>query len=276
MWRIKYLRIVVFISTIALLCVACSTARDSYPDHTEAFYVNDYADVLDTDAEEHILRVATELEDLTTAQVVVVTMAGIGDKPLEEYTLELFRKWGIGQKDKDNGVLIFVDIEGRQSRIEVGYGLEGVLTDGKTGRIQDKYMIPYFRQGKYSQGIVAGFDAVVNEIYKEHGYTDKLVGDSQLDGRLILPEEQHEEEGLPLAKFVIWLILALAFIIFDLTFFKGAITSNIFRSGGRGGGRDWFDSGPPHNSGGFGRGGFGGGRSGGGGSTGGGGSSRSW
>lgn len=274
MRRIKHLRIVVFISAIVLLCAACSAARDSYPAHTEAFYVNDYADVLDTDAEEHILRIARELEDVTTAQVVVVTMAGIGDKSLEEYTLGLFRDWGIGQKDKNNGVLIFVDIEGRQSRIEVGYGLEGVLTDGKTGRIQDEYMIPYFRQGKYSQGIVAGFNAVVNEIYMEYGYTDKLVGDSRRVEELTLPDEQTEEDDSSWASSIIWLILALAFILFDLTFFKGAITFTIFRSGNKGGYGDWFGSGSK--GGGFGGGGFGGGRSGGGGSAGGGGSSRRW
>jgi len=274
MRRIKDLRIVVFILAVALLCAACSAEQDSYPDHTEAFYVNDYADVVDADDEEHILRIATELEDLTTAQVVVVTMAGIDDRPLEEYTLGLFREWGIGQKDKDNGVLIFIDVEGRQSRIEVGYGLEGALTDGKTGRIQDKYMIPYFRQGKYSQGIVAGFDAVVNEIYKEYGYTDKLVGDSQTDEWPSLPDEQAEEDDSSWSTVIIWLILTLAFLIFDFTFFKGAITSTIFRSGGRGGKGGWFDSGPKN--GGFGGGSFGGGRSGGGGSAGGGGSSRSW
>lgn len=236
--------------------------------------MNDYAGVLNTDAEEHILRVARELEDVTTAQVVVVTMEGIGDRPLEEYTLGLFRDWGIGQKDKDNGVLIFVDVQGRQSRIEVGYGLEGVLTDGKTGRIQDEYMIPHFRQGEYSKGIVAGFNAIVNEIYSEYGYADKLVGDGALLEEPALPVEQPEEEDVPLSKFIRWLILFVIFIIFDFAFFRGAITFTIFRSGGCGRYGGWFGSGP--RGGGFGGGSFGDRGFGGGGSAGGGGSSRRW
>jgi uncharacterized protein len=271
---IKALRIAVCIAAFVFLFSACSAAQDSYPDPTEAFYVNDYAGVLDTDAEEHILRVAKELEDVTTAQVVVVTMAGIGDRPLEEYTLGLFRDWGIGQKDKDNGVLIFVDVQGRQSRIEVGYGLEGVLTDGKTGRIQDEHMIPHFRKGEYSQGIVAGFNAIINEIYLEYGYTDKLVGGGTLLEEPALPVEQPEEDDFSLSRFILWLVLIVVFIILDFAFFRGSITSTIFRSGGRGGYGGWFGPGP--RGGGFGGGGFGGRGSGGGGSAGGGGSSRSW
>lgn len=268
------LRIVIFVSAIALLFAACSAVQDSYPAHTEAFYVNDYADVLDADAEEHILRVARELEDITTAQVVVVTMAGIGDVPLEEYTLGLFRDWGIGQKGEDNGVLIFIDVKGRQSRIEVGYGLEGVLTDGKTGRIQDKYMVPHFREGRYSQGIVAGFDAIVNEIYLEYGYPDKLVGDGKPLEEPTWPYEQPEEDDSSLARFIVWLVLAIVFISFDLAVFRGAIISALLRSRGRGGYGGWFGSGPKSGS--FGGGSFGSGRFGGGGSAGGGGSSRRW
>ncbi|MBM7582574.1 uncharacterized protein JOD02_001431 [Caldicoprobacter guelmensis] len=274
MKHVNDMRIVICIVTLIFLFSGCSAEEDNYPEPTDAFYVNDYANILDADAKEHILRVAEELEDTTTAQVVVVTVEGIDDRPLEEYTLGLFRKWGIGQKGKDNGVLIFVDVQGRQSRIEVGYGLEGVLTDGKTGRIQDEYMIPFFRQGRYSQGIVAGFNAIVNEIYKEYGYIDKLVGDDMLLEEPSLPAEQPEEDGFSLSRFILWLVLVVAFIFFDFAFFRGAITSTVFRSRGGGGYGGWF--GPGTRGGGFGGGGFGSGRSGGGGSAGGGGSSRSW
>jgi len=273
MVRIKHIKLAVLLWVVMLLLTAC-LVTDSYPEPTDVFYVNDFAEVMDSDAENHIRTAAKELEDVTTAQVVVVTMVGIGNESMEEYTLELFRQWGIGQEDKDNGVLIFVDVEGRQSRIEVGYGLEGVLTDGKTGRIQDRYMVPHFRNGEYGQGIVAGFNAIVNEIYMEYGYTDRLVGSERLTEDGMLPAEQTADEDDSILPFVIALIIIVVLIILDTSLFKGAITMMLLRSSVRGRRRGPFD----HNrrsGGGFG--GFGGGSfGGGGGSAGGGGSSRSW
>ncbi len=273
MKQIKRVKLTVLLWLVILLLAACMVV-ENYPEPTDDFYVNDFAQVMDTEAEDHIRRVAEELEDVTTAQVVVVTMAGIDGDSLEEYTLELFRRWGIGQKEKDNGVLIFVDVEGRQSRIEVGYGLEGVLTDGKTGRIQDRYMVPHFRNGEYGQGIVAGFNAIVNEIYMEYGYTDRLVGSERLTEDGMLPAEQTADEDDSILPFVIALIIIVVLIILDTSLFKGAITMMLLRSSVRGRRRGPFD----HNrrsGGGFG--GFGGGSfGGGGGSAGGGGSSRSW
>jgi uncharacterized protein len=267
MKRIKYVKLTVLLCVVTLLLTACLVIED-YPEPTDAFYVNDFADILDSEAQNHIQAVAKELEDVTTAQVVVVTMDGIGGDSLEEYTLELFRQWGIGQKDKDNGVLIFVDVEGRQSRIEVGYGLEGVLTDGKTGRIQDRYMIPHFRNGEYGQGIVAGFNVIVNEIYKEYGYTDRLIEDGNLAEGGILPEEEAEDED-DLTPFIIAIVIMAALLILDFSLFKGAITMAILRSSTRNRRGGFFGH---HGGGGFGGGSFGGG----GGSAGGGGSSRSW
>lgn len=265
MVRIKHIKLAVLLWVVMLLLTAC-LVTDSYPEPTDVFYVNDFAEVMDSDAENHIRTAAKELEDVTTAQVVVVTMAGIGNESMEEYTLELFRQWGIGQEDKDNGVLIFVDVEGRQSRIEVGYGLEGVLTDGKTGRIQDRYMIPHFRKGEYGQGIVAGFNAIVNEIYKEYGYTDRFVGDESLAEEGILPNEQTADDDDSFLSFVIVLAIIVVLIILDFSLFKGAITMMFLRSSAR------SRRGGPFGRSGGGFGGFGGG----GGSAGGGGSSRSW
>ena len=79
------------------------------------------------------------LEKQTGAQIVVVTVQNLEGQSLEEYATELFRNYGIGDKEKNNGVLLLCAYEERQFRIEVGYGLEGTLTDGKTGRIQDEY-----------------------------------------------------------------------------------------------------------------------------------------
>jgi uncharacterized protein len=253
-------RIILICIFIALLSFTTVYAAD-YPAHTRAFYVNDYANVLDESTERYIEDVAEQLEKATSAQVVVVTMEDLGDEALEQFSLGLFREWGIGDKTKNNGVLMLLDVGGRQSRIEVGYGLEGALTDGKTGRIQDEYMIPYFAQGDYSQGIREGFKVIVNEIYTEYGLEGSMVD----EGQLAPPEP--EAKPFPSMGAVIFIVVIIILIILDFRFSGGMVTLAIlhaFLRGGRyGGGRG-------------GGGGGGGYRGGGGGSTGGGGSSRGW
>ena len=238
---------------IIIVFMSSGVAASEIPLPTPAFYVNDYANVIDSQTEEEIIQIGTALENKTKAQVVVVTVEGIGDVPLEEYTIDLFRKWEIGDSEEDNGVLLFLDAEGRWSRIEVGYGLEGTLTDGKTGRIQDDYMLPYYSEGNYSEGILQGFYVVVNEIYKEYGYEENYIGDG------IVVEDQNQNEGPSPLAVIVALIFIVPLIILDFKFTGGVITYTVLRSIGRGGSRG---------------GGRGGGRSGGGGSAGGGGSSR--
>lgn len=138
---------------------------------TSNFYVNDYADLLNSETENYIMNVNQNLNSKTKAQVVVVTVNNLEGDSLEEYATELFRSFGIGDKTLNNGVLMLIALEERQSRIEVGYGLEGILNDAKTGRIQDNYMIPYLRENNWDEGIKNGFSAIVNEIEKEYGVT---------------------------------------------------------------------------------------------------------
>ncbi len=135
---------------------------------TTNFYSNDYANILDEDIEEYIINRNVELEEKTGAQIVVVTVKNLEGNSLEEYATELFRKFGIGDKDKNNGVLLLLALEERQFRIEVGYGLEGTLTDGKTGRIQDDYIIPYLKNDDWNNGVKNGFNAILQEVYNEY------------------------------------------------------------------------------------------------------------
>ena len=113
---------------------------------TNEFYVNDYAKILSSETKEYIINTNIELQKKTGAQIVVVTVSSLGGQSIEEYATELFRKFGIGDKNKNNGVLLLCSTGDRLFRIEVGYGLEGRLTDGKTGRIQDEYIIPYLKR----------------------------------------------------------------------------------------------------------------------------------
>ena len=135
---------------------------------TSNFYVNDYADVLSKETEDYIMNTNVELNNKTGAQIVVVTVKSLDGKSIEEYATELFRKFGIGDKTKNNGVLLLCSTGDRRFRIEVGYGLEGALPDGKTGRIQDEYIIPYLKNDNYDEGIKNGYNAILEEVCKEY------------------------------------------------------------------------------------------------------------
>ena len=138
---------------------------------TADFYVNDSAKVLDASLENYIISTNKSLYSQTGAQIVVVTINSLEGEGLEEYANELFRQYGIGDKKKNNGVLMLLSIQDRKSRIEVGYGLEGALNDAKTGRIQDNYMIPYFKENNWQDGIKNGYNAILSEVEKEYDVT---------------------------------------------------------------------------------------------------------
>jgi uncharacterized protein len=99
---------------------------------------------------------STEVRKSTGAEIAVVTVPSLDGMSVEEYAVRLFKKWGIGQKGKDNGVLFLIAPKERKTRIEVGYGLEPVITDGRAGEIIRKTAIPFFKQGDYDQGILQG------------------------------------------------------------------------------------------------------------------------
>ena len=138
------------------------------PSASSGIYVQDYAGVISAPVRGYLQNLGRQLDQKTTAQLTVVTVKNLNGAPLEEYSLKLLRDWGIGNKEKNNGVLLLVSTGDRKSRIEVGYGLEGALTDSLTGQIQDQYMIPYFRKGIYEEGIVQGYEALALRIAKEY------------------------------------------------------------------------------------------------------------
>lgn len=258
----RFFTLISILVFIVLFITGCQAESKEYPKPTENFFVNDFAGVLSSQDEQFLQQMAVALQNKTTAQAVVVVIDSLDDESIEDYALNLFREWGIGQKDKNNGVLMLISVGDRRSRIEVGYGLEGALPDGKTGRIQDDYMLPWFRQDNYSEGIKNGYIAIIQEIYKEYGIEDGI--EEYTPQKPAGYVEYNDDDTGP------WpLLVILAIFAIDWIFFRGAITRFLFLSSmfGRRGGR----------GGGFGGGGFGGGGfRGGGGSTGGGGSSRGW
>lgn len=136
---------------------------------TSSFYVNDYASLLSENTKEYIQKANEHLYSKTGSQIVVVTIPNLEGNSLEEYATELFRTFGIGDSKKNNGLLLLLTLEERQFRVEVGYGLEGILPDAKTGRIQDEYIIPYLKQNKWDEGIQNGFKKFLDEIVTYYG-----------------------------------------------------------------------------------------------------------
>ena len=242
--------IIVLLCLIIVPWLTLTVHRAGIPSPKPAFYVNDFAGVLDEATEQYIINRAAALESRTTAQLVVVTMSDIGERAIEEYANDLFNKWGIGSADKDNGVLILLDVGSRQPRIEVGYGLEGALPDGKTGRIQDDYMIPYFKQNDFSQGVLQGFNALLAEIYTEYGIDAASIPDIEPAVR------GNDGFSIPEPIIIAGAVLIGILILIDFKVSGGAFTLALFSMffrGGRGGGGGTIRGG--------------GGRSGGGGST---------
>jgi uncharacterized protein len=171
--RINHLKLpstlLIALTLAAALLAAQPIRAQDYPDPVG--YVNDFANVIDSDIEaglEDALRLA---EEETTVEIAVVTVPDLGGLDINTYAVELFEEWGIGQRGEDNGVLFITAIAERETRIEVGYGLEPYITDGRAGRILDDSVRPAFREDNFSLGILDGVTAIRIAL-DETGYTE--------------------------------------------------------------------------------------------------------
>lgn len=134
--------------------------------------VHDEAHALKSETIDQLEKQLKAYEDSTSNQIAILIIQSLDGDVLEDYSLRVAEKWKLGQKDKDNGVLILVAIDDHKMRIEVGHGLEGVLTDAQSNRIIRNDMAPNFRRGDYDAGIVAAVDGVVKSIGGEYAAED--------------------------------------------------------------------------------------------------------
>jgi uncharacterized protein len=135
-------------------------------------FVSDYAKVISSTAVSSIENQLQSLKNLTGVEVAVVTIPSLQNETIETYAEKLFREWGIGTKGKDNGLLILVAPNDRMVKIEVGYGLEGVIPDSIADGIIRKEMLPQFKLGDYSMGISSAVNVIVGII---NNTTDKSI-----------------------------------------------------------------------------------------------------
>lgn len=259
---IKFLKRTLLIFVLLLLGFSTLAQAIDYPEPTIYKYVNDYAGVLSRDDLTSMVSIGKELEDKTGAQAVVVIFKSLKGVPIDTYGNNLFRTWGIGEKSKDNGLLLLVSIDDKAWRIEVGRGLEGALPDALTNRIMINLAKPYFAKGQYSKGLLDSYSVFCDYIANEYDVT--LDKSQHISTPITDSGKQGKNQSSRGAKIPFIVIAVLLFM--DLIFNRGRVFSTILqllfitgfhRGGGRGGG---------NSGGGFG--GFGGGNSNGGGSSG--------
>jgi uncharacterized protein len=218
-----------------------------------AHYFNDYAGAVSSGTAANLDAQLTQFERDTSNQFLVVIYPHMqSDSSIEDYTVRVAQSWGVGQKDKKNGVVLFVFTEDRNVYIQVGYGLEGALPDATCHQIIENEIKPYFRAGDYDGGLSAAVTAIMQATRGEYKGTGQTAGDS---------DDQSSSHRIFLIFFVIFLMLS---------FWSSRRRARLYGSSGS------SLLGPAIWLGGFGGGGGGGGFSGGGGSFGGGGAGGHW
>ena len=163
--------LLLIVISLSLLGASRAAAQFYPPAPRAGTYVADPASVLKPDVETYLNDMSRALEEKTTAQVAIAVVDSTSPETVEGYAVELFKRWGIGQAETDNGVLLVVAMTDRKMRIEVGYGLEGALTDIEANRIIDELMTPRFKQGDFMRGAVSGTEGIIAEVLEEYGMT---------------------------------------------------------------------------------------------------------
>jgi uncharacterized protein len=218
--------------------------------------VNDYAGILDDSSEAAIEGRLAEFERETSNQVVVAIVPSLDGQAIEDLAVRVVESWGLGQKDKNNGVLLLIAVSDHRARIEVGYGLEDRLTDALSRRILEDSLFPAFRTGNYASGVLATCDGII----------------AATRGAYVAAPRTRR--ATPLIAAIVPLAILLVFILMGLhggSGMTGGGRRRYYRSG-----PIWWGGGGGFGGGGAGGGGGFGGFSGGGGMSGGGGASGSW
>lgn len=250
---------------LLVMMIAGTAQAAEFPELTDDIYIQDIAGVLSEEQEAEIKSLGAGLEDATTAQIAVMVIDSLEGEPIESYANEALRHYGVGSAEENNGVLVVLSMTDREIYIEIGYGLEGALPDGKVGRILDDYAVPYLREDQPDDAILNTYQALYNEVSAEYGWDGEAVSPQPLNE--VTPGDEGEGGIMqPIVTFLI--VLALLFL------FTGGGGGRGRRGRGRTMRRGGF-FGPGSFGGGFGGGSGGGGfRGGGGGSSGGGGAGR--
>ncbi|KAA0943412.1 MULTISPECIES: TPM domain-containing protein [unclassified Pseudomonas] len=206
-----------------LACVTTAQAALTFPALTGR--VVDSAQMIDLAVREQLTQQLQALEQTSGDQIVVVTVPDLQGVPIEDYGYQLGRHWGIGQKGKDNGALLIVARDERQLRIEVGYGLEGVLTDAQSWVIINQVIAPAFKTGNFSKGISDGVAAML-----------QVVGGDPLAVPAHVADANFAKDNPVFSIGLFIMLLVVLWLCNRMGLPVGAILLAILSSSGRGGG----------------------------------------
>jgi uncharacterized protein len=235
-------------------------------------YVNDFAGVLSAPAKEKLTALCTEVDQKTKAQIAVVTVASLVGETVDQFSIDLAMQWGVGPKQQARGILILLAPNDRKYRIEVGYGLEPILPDGKVGGF-GREAVPFLQRSDYDGATLLLTERVAAVIAEDQKVTlDTLAGAA--------PPSEPGNSPFPMSSLV-WLVIVIVFLFFPVAGFFlrllfGGAASYRRGSGGAWMGGPWYGGGAGGGGGSWGGGGGGGFGGFGGGSFGGGGASGSW
>lgn len=199
-------------------------------------YVHDAAGLLSPQVKHNLSQHLQNFERQTSNQIVVATFPSLSGGSLEDFSIRLAEAWQVGQKEKDNGVIFLIFPQEKQMRIEVGYGLEGVLPDALAGTILNRVVAPQFQQGNFENGILQGVAAIFQAVKGEYQATN---GSSHTRNSLSAQEVKqlrHMGEGL----FTLVLILVCVLFLADLYRYRRYKKNHSNYRGGYSFGEWWF------------------------------------
>jgi uncharacterized protein len=246
---------------ILLIAGICSFATaEKVDDLKPSDYVNDFAGVLSPQTVQSLNMLCGQLDHRANAQIAIVTIHSLDDDDIDDFATRLEEKWKVGRKGSDRGLLLLLAVNDHKYRIEVGYGLEGILPDGKVGSI-GRTMVPYLQQGNYDQAVTVAMQQIAQVIAAD----SNIQLDPQWSARAAVRTQAPQQ--LTGKQILIGLVVLVIIIIVIVKLGGGGLLwfiAGMFFGGGGGGGGQWGGGG----GGGDGFGGFGGGSSGGGGASG--------
>ncbi len=167
-------------------------------------YVSNPDNVLDEQDMAQLNSMLKEINDSTTAQIGIAVVSSIGEEVPETFAYKLFNLWKIGQKDKNNGLLILLVMDQHAWKIETGYGLEGVLPDALCKRIGENNMVPYFKDGQFGTGLIQGVDEI-KKVLENPAYAEEITSTA---------DATESEET---SYFMIWVVVGTVFVALFLT-----------------------------------------------------------
>lgn len=179
--------------------------------------VNDYAGMISAPVKADLETKLKQFEAAESTQIVILTVQSLKGDPIEDFSIKVAEAWKIGQKGKDNGVLLIVSKDDHKVRIEVGYGLEGKLTDLMAGRIVRDEIVPAFKAGQFDQGFTNGVSAIISTAHGEYKGKPKTEGNGDKPSMSLL--------------FIIFAVIYVIYQIFR-RFFWGGLGGGFFGGGG--------------------------------------------